>query len=128
MLGLRILFKKRAAFVTFHYKIFPMALYYGKHKVRDYESWRPYFDNDQPRLQKVGAKCLNVMRSTNDPNEVHFIFDVPDLQAFFGALQDPETAGIMQQAGVLEQPTMYRLDDFMSEMQQDTTSVTAQSA
>ena len=104
-----------------------MALYYGKHRVRDYEHWRPYFDRDQDRLHKVGAKCVNVMRSTNDPNEVHFVFDVPDLGAFLGALGNPETADIMQQAGVLEQPTVYELVDRVSEMQQNHRHATVES-
>jgi hypothetical protein len=88
-----------------------MALYYGKHKVRNYEQWRPYCDGDQQRIQSAGATCLNIMRSTDDPNEIHFLFDVPDLQRFLSVLQNGETAGIMQQAGVLEQPKMYRLEE-----------------
>lgn len=87
-----------------------MPLYYGKHKVRDYQQWRPFFDGDQERIHTAGAKCLSVMRSTEDPNEVHFLFDVPDLQKFFSVLQNAETAGVMQQAGVLEQPKIYRLE------------------
>ncbi len=95
-----------------------MALYYGKHKVRNYDEWRPFFDADQARLNQAGAKCLSVMRSTEDTNEVHFIFDVPDLNVFLGILQTPETGDIMQKAGVLEQPKLYRLQDLAAEMQQ----------
>lgn len=94
-----------------------MALYYGKHKVSDYQQWRPYFDGDQERIHTAGAKCLSVMRSTDDPNEVHFLFDVPDPQKFFSVLQSAETAGIMQQAGVLEQPKIYRLEELAGQAQ-----------
>jgi hypothetical protein len=92
-----------------------MALYYGKHKVQDYEAWRPHFDADQDRIHSVGAKCLSVLRSTSDPNDVHFVFDVPDMAAFLGVLQTPETAAIMQKAGVLEPPTMYKLDELKAQ-------------
>jgi hypothetical protein len=92
-----------------------MAYYYGKHKVRDYEQWRPYFDGDQQRIHSAGARCLNVMRSTEDPNEVHFLFDVPDLHRFLSVLQAPETGDIMQKAGVLEQPQIYRLEEANAE-------------
>ena len=88
-----------------------MALYYGKHKVKDYDSWRPYFDADQQRVQTTGAKVHSVMRSADDPNEVHFIFDVPDLAAFGSMMQSPELGEIMQKAGVLEQPVMYKLEE-----------------
>ena len=88
-----------------------MALYYGKHKVQDYDAWRPYFDGDQDRIHSVGAKCLSVMRSTSDPNDVHFVFDVPGFGAFMGLLQQPDTAAIMQKAGVMEQPVMYKLEE-----------------
>jgi hypothetical protein len=88
-----------------------MALYYGKHNVRDYDEWRPYFDGDQERIHAAGATCLNVMRSADNPNDVHFLFNVPDLQKFLSVLQSPETAGIMQQAGVMEQPIIYRLEE-----------------
>ena len=88
-----------------------MPLFYGKHKVQDYETWRPYFDGDQDRIHRVGAKTLNVMRSAHDPNEVHFVFDVPDPAAFLAELQHPEVAALMQRAGVLEQPSMYQLQE-----------------
>jgi hypothetical protein len=88
-----------------------MALYYGKHKVKDYDAWRPYFDADQPRLNGVGATAVSVMRSANDPNEVHFIFDVPDFAAFAGVMQSPELGEVMQKAGVIEQPSIYKLEE-----------------
>ena len=88
-----------------------MALYYGKHKVKDYDAWRPYFDGDQHRIHSVGAKTISVMRSTEDPNDVHFVFDIPDFGAFMGMLQTPETGEIFQKAGVMEQPVVYRLEE-----------------
>lgn len=87
-----------------------MALYYGNHKVQDYDTWHPFFDSDQGRLNSVGARCLSVLRSTEDPNDVHFVFDVPDFSAFMGLLQQPETAEIMQKAGVLTSPVIYKLE------------------
>ena len=88
-----------------------MPLIYGKHKVRDYDHWRPYFDNDQDRFHSVGAKTISVMRSTTDPNEVHFVFEAADLARFVGEMENPEVAKIMQDAGVLEKPTMYILQE-----------------
>ena len=92
-----------------------MALYYGKHKVQDYEAWRPHFDKDQERLGKTGAKVVHVMRSADNANEVHFLFDVPDFDAFMGAMNEPDMARIMQEAGVLEAPVLYRLSALVPE-------------
>jgi hypothetical protein len=88
-----------------------MALFYGKHKVQNYDSWRPFFDADQPRLLAIGAKTVNIMRSADDPNEVHFIFDIPNPQAFFETMASPELAQVMQKAGVMEQPSVYQLQE-----------------
>jgi len=88
-----------------------MALYYGKHKVKDYEAWRPMFDADQELRQNAGANVASVMRSANDPNEVHFIFDIADMDAFAAVMQAPEFGENMQKAGVLEQPVMYKLEE-----------------
>ncbi|MGE5518639.1 MAG: hypothetical protein ACM3VS_01850 [Candidatus Dadabacteria bacterium] len=100
-----------------------MALYYGKHKVRDYDQWRPYFDADQDRLRKVGAKCLRVMQSTDDPNEVHFLFEVSDLYQFLEELQG--TGDLMKKAGVIEQPWLYRLESILPELTQQDRMVAA---
>src|ERR1041384_1076168 len=85
-------------------KPFTMALYYGRHIVRDYASWRPYFDGDQDRLHGIGVKLISCMQNTADPNDVHFVFDIPDFELFVNTLQNPESQEILQKAGVLEQP------------------------
>jgi hypothetical protein len=92
-----------------------MALYYGKHKVRDFQTWRPYFDDDQKRINGVGARLINMMCSVEDPNEVHFLFDVPDFDAFMNLMQQPDTQRIMQKAGVLEPPSIYKLQAMVPE-------------
>ena len=88
-----------------------MALYYGKHKVADYDAWRPHFDGDEARRSSVGAKTVSVMRSTDNPNEVHMVFDIPDFPAFMGLLQSEETQAAMKNGGVLETPTVWMLQD-----------------
>jgi hypothetical protein len=88
-----------------------MALYYGRHKVADYDTWRPYFDGDQPRIAAAGAKVVSVMRSVDDPNNVHFVFDIPDFNAFMGLMQSEETQTAMRNGGVQEAPSIYMLQE-----------------
>jgi hypothetical protein len=90
-----------------------MALYYGKHKVKDYTEWRTLFDEDQGRLGTIGVQLVKVMRSADDPNEVHFIFDIPDFGAFLHMMQTPQSKGLLLRAGVLEQPVIYRLQAYV---------------
>jgi hypothetical protein len=91
-----------------------MALYYGRHKVRDYNEWRPLFDADQERMTNIGTKIVSVTRSTEDANDVHLIFDISDMAAFVAELQNPAMGEVMAKAGVLEQPVMYALTELKS--------------
>jgi hypothetical protein len=93
-----------------------MALYYAKHKVRDYNYWRPFFDADMERLRTIGAKCIKIMQSADDPNEVHFLFEVPDLYQFLDELQGK--GDLMKKAGVIEQPWLYRLESILPDLMQ----------
>lgn len=88
-----------------------MALYYGKHKVRDFDHWRPYFEGDQQRLNHIGVRLVHLLRGADDPNEVHFIFDVPDLHAFLSLLQQDDSKKLLHEAGVLELPVLYQMQE-----------------
>jgi hypothetical protein len=87
-----------------------MALFYLKHRVKDFDAWLPFFEGDQDRIHSVGAKTISVMRSIDDPNDLHMIFDVPNVPAFFKILYSPEVADIMKNAGVSEIPVLYKLE------------------
>lgn len=88
-----------------------MALYYGSHKVNDYDTWRPYFDADDAARTSIGAKCVSVMRSTEDSNKISLVFDIADVSAFVDFIKAPERGEVMQKAGVLEKPLFYKLEE-----------------
>jgi hypothetical protein len=53
---------------------------------------------------------VEVFRGLQDPNDVHFVFEVNDLgkvQQLFGS---PETLAVFEKAGVIGQPEMHVVD------------------
>jgi len=53
-------------------------------QTRDYESWRPMFDNDGPGAREK-ARIQRVLRSVDDPNEVFIYLE-------FASVDDAEEA------------------------------------
>lgn len=48
-------------------------------QTRDYDRWRPMFDQDQPRAREK-ALSARVLRSTDDPNEVFIYLEYATLE------------------------------------------------
>lgn len=88
-----------------------MVLLYGCHLVKDYKLWKIFFDKDEKRRSSFGVKTKRLMRSTDNENEVHFVFEVTDLKAFYDCINDPKVQDLMDEAGVLEKPVMNVLEE-----------------
>lgn len=89
-----------------------MGLFIVRHKVKDFGKWRPVFDDDEERRKAAGLSNPRVYRSTEDPNEVVAMFDCADLgrtKQFFAA--DPKMKEAMEASGVIDQPTVYFLNE-----------------
>ena len=84
-----------------------------RHKVRDYDTWRPFFDADEARRQAAGSKGAHLFRSADDPNEIVITLTWDDARVdeakTFVASDDLRK--IMQEAGVVDQPDVYFLND-----------------
>ncbi|HEX9262094.1 MAG TPA: hypothetical protein VLD65_06860 [Anaerolineales bacterium] len=78
-----------------------------RHKVADYEKWRPFYDGDDVRRRAYGATGVSqVYRDMDDPNTTIAImeWDTPDNALKFA--HDPELAAVMEKAGVIGQPSL----------------------
>ena len=63
--------------------------------VGDYDTWRPMFDQDQPRAREK-ATAVRVFRKVDDPNHVFVFLE-------FASVGDAEEArSRLEQSGVLE--------------------------
>lgn len=71
-------------------------------KVEEYGRWREVFDVQMASQGDVGLRLADVWQSMDDPNMVHFIFDVSDPLKARGYLARPEHEEIGRRAGVLD--------------------------
>jgi hypothetical protein len=79
------------------------------HRVRDYVTWRPFYDEHEQA--RVAATITNgkVFRGADNPNDIVILFDVADLAKAraFGASEDLKIA--MNRAGVIGPPTIHTI-------------------
>ena len=79
-----------------------MAIVIASHKVKDFNVWKPFFDNDKKRRQEMGIKELKNGHKADDPNDIFFIWEVDDPAKFKEAADnDKGLHEIMEKAGVI---------------------------
>ena len=81
-----------------------------RHKVADFGKWKPVYDAHASARQNAGLKELQLLRNTENPNEVILLFSVedPEKAKAFAASDDLRQA--MQKAGVSDKPDVYFLE------------------
>lgn len=82
-----------------------------RHKVKDFNAWKPYFLGDAKRRRESGFTRWQVTRNANDKNEVVVIFECENLEKAKPMFSDPSLAELMKKAGVTDQPTVFILED-----------------
>ena len=71
-----------------------------RHRVRDYDAWKPVFDEHGAVRRKHGALGHQLYRASDDPNQlviVNLFRDAAGARAFAA---DPSLPEVMQRAGV----------------------------
>jgi uncharacterized protein (DUF1330 family) len=82
-----------------------------RHKVHDYTTWKPVYDEDAPNRKQHGSKGGRLYRNANNFNELIAIFEFEDTEGAIAFTQSPELRERMQRAGVADQPDIYFLDE-----------------
>jgi len=80
-----------------------------RHKVRDFNAWKPFFLGDVKRQRDSGFTSWRIMRNQTDMNEVVVIFESEDLEKAKPMFSDPALVELMKRAGVVDQPTVFVL-------------------
>jgi heme-degrading monooxygenase HmoA len=80
-----------------------------RHKVSDFEKWKPVYDDHLPARQKAGLKEVNLLRNTENPNEVILLFSAEDLDKAKAFAASDDLRQAMQRAGVSDKPDVYFL-------------------
>ncbi len=84
-----------------------MASIFIRHHVRDYATWKPFFDEHEPTRRAHGLSGHRLYRGTDDPNEITIVFKTEDLERAkeFAASEDLRSA--MERAGVEGPPEVW---------------------
>jgi quinol monooxygenase YgiN len=76
------------------------------HRVRDYDAWKPVFDEHEPVRRSHGEVEHRIYRDIHDPNCVVVHNDFPSEDAARAFTEDPSLAEAMERAGVEGEPGM----------------------
>ena len=82
-----------------------------RHKVEDYQKWKPVFDEHRPAVKQSGSKGGRLLRNADDSNEIVILLEwdaLEDARQFYGSEDLRET---MQRAGVADQADIYFLEE-----------------
>ena len=87
-----------------------MSYIYVNHKVKDFNSWKPFFDKDIFEQEKFGITPAKLFCSANDRNDVHILFEASDLEKAQKFFSDPRLKNLMHTAGVISEPVVHILE------------------
>jgi hypothetical protein len=71
-----------------------------RHRVKNYDTWRPHFDQHEGKRIDYGITNPRVYRNANDPNDLVLLFDVADEARAREFGQSVELRRTMETAGV----------------------------
>lgn len=84
-----------------------MPTIFLQHRVADYESWRPAYDEDVERRSAAGLSEIGVFRKTGDENLVLLVWGAENVESFQAMLNSEDLKHKMQKAGVVSEPEIW---------------------
>jgi hypothetical protein len=88
-----------------------MGLLIIRHKVKDFAPWKKAFDAHTGKQKAAGLTNPRVFRSIDDRSETVILFDMQDVAKAKEFRSSADLKSTMQSAGVLDQPTVFFLED-----------------
>lgn len=82
-----------------------------RHKVTDYATWKPSYDEHGTTRKASGSKGARLFRSADNPNETFMLLEWDDLAKARKFTQSADLRQAMQQAGVADRPDVYFLEE-----------------
>ncbi len=77
-----------------------------QHKVRDFDAWKPVFDEQEPVRQTYGCTGHFVFRDSDLPTDLTVLLQFPSRQAAEAFLAGPSMEQAMQRGGVESAPRL----------------------
>jgi len=82
-----------------------------QHKVRDYDAWRPAFDEHEPVRIKYGCLGHTIYRNPDDRNELTIQTSWESREGAEKFIADPSLKAAMDKGGVISEPKVTFLDE-----------------
>jgi len=82
-----------------------------RHRVENFETWKPIFDEHGATRGEHGGKGGYLFRSAEDPNEIVLLLEWEDLEKARRFAQSEDLREAMQRAGVADRPDIYFLEE-----------------
>lgn len=86
-----------------------MAIIILNHDVKDFATWKPYYDADSGRRASAGLKEIAVGTKSDNPNKVYIIWE-GDPAKLENMVDDPDLKKVMDEAGVISRPEYFAIN------------------
>ena len=88
-----------------------MPYVFIRNKVKDYDKWKPVFDENRVFRTAAGEKGGRLFQNIDDPSETIIIFKWDTIENARKFTESEELKKAMQKAGVAEKPDIYFLEE-----------------
>jgi heme-degrading monooxygenase HmoA len=88
-----------------------MPFVFIRNKVKDYDKWKPVFDENRVFRTAGGEKGGRLFRNIDDPSETFIIFKWDTIENARKFTDSDDLKKAMQKAGVTEKPNIYFLEE-----------------
>jgi heme-degrading monooxygenase HmoA len=82
-----------------------------RHKVKDYDKWKPVFDEHQAFRKAGGEKEARLFRNIDDPNEITILQKWDTIEKARKFTESSDLKKAMQKAGVAGKPDIYFIEE-----------------
>lgn len=82
-----------------------------RHKVKDFTSWKPAYDEHLPKRNEAGLTEKILLRGISDKNELIVLFECRDLERARKFVESEDLKDAMKRAGVIDKPDIYFLTE-----------------
>ena len=75
-----------------------------QHTVRDYDAWKPVFDENEGVRAKYGVTGHTIYRDADKPNDITVLVQFESRERAEGLMRDPSLKEAMERGGVVSEP------------------------
>ena len=80
-----------------------MTYIYGTSKVENFDKWKTIFNSREEFRTNAGLKLVKLFHSVEDKNEIHWLFEVNDIDTVRELMESDELKQAQKEAGVIGQ-------------------------